>query len=235
MLATAISLAGIALNNEAVNFQPSSAPIVPLPILPKPIGTKKYCKPLETYPNNELPSVVSLSLCHSLNDSVGQMCNNNQIIKLARTIIIAAFFTNSFSCNQTLLVITTKSGLRQSTISIIKNDFDFLNIVLENINPINRAIKPDEMVKRIIATHPHVPNKRFDTKAITITRALQATNGAIKMEMIRSFLELELRANIIAGTLQPNPVNKFTMLLPLIPNLSNTWSNNTDTRERIPT
>jgi hypothetical protein len=57
----------------------------------------------------------------------------------------------------------------------------------------------------------------------------------MRMEMILSFLELALRANIIAGTLHPNPVNKFTMLLPLIPNLSNNWSNNTETLDRIPT
>jgi hypothetical protein len=47
MLAIAISFAGIALNKEAVNFQPSSILKLPVPISPKPIGTNKYCIPFE--------------------------------------------------------------------------------------------------------------------------------------------------------------------------------------------
>jgi hypothetical protein len=59
--------------------------------------------------------------------------------------------------------------------------------------------------------------------------------GAISIEITRSFLELALRASIMAGTLHPKPVNKLTMLLPLIPNRSKVWSNNTDTLDKIPT
>jgi hypothetical protein len=46
ILAMAISLAGIALNKEAVNFQPSATLKVPDPISPNPIGTNRYCIPL---------------------------------------------------------------------------------------------------------------------------------------------------------------------------------------------
>jgi hypothetical protein len=49
MLAIAISFAGIALNNEAVNFQPSPLLILemPSPISPNPTGIKIYCNPLD--------------------------------------------------------------------------------------------------------------------------------------------------------------------------------------------
>jgi hypothetical protein len=180
--------------------------------------------------------VSSLLSYQVLNGLPGQICSSNQIIKLANTIMTAAFLINSFNCNQTLLAMTTTSGFLQPTISIKKNDLVLRNIVLEKIKPIISATNPEETVNKIMAVHPHVsPNRRLDTKAITITLALQAINGAIKMEMILSFVELALRANIIAGTLQPNPVNRFTTLLPLMPNLSNIWSNKTDTLDNMPT
>jgi hypothetical protein len=93
----------------------------------------------------------------------GQICNNNQINKLAMTINLAAFLINCFSSSQTVLKITTKSGLRQSTISIRKNDLVLRNIVWENTSPINRAIKPEAIVNIIIEHQPHTPNNRLDT------------------------------------------------------------------------
>jgi hypothetical protein len=106
---------------------------------------------------------------------------------------------------------------------------------LEKNNPINKAINPEQMVNTTMAIQPNCPKMILHTKAITITLALQATNGAISMEIIFSFLELVLRAIIMAGTLQPNPVNKLTILRPLIPNFSNVLSNRTDTLDKIPT
>jgi hypothetical protein len=70
---------------------------------------------------------------------------------------------NCFSSNQTIFVITTKSGLRQSTISIKKNDLVLRNNVLENTSPINRAINPEPIMKRIIVIHPKLPNKKLET------------------------------------------------------------------------
>jgi hypothetical protein len=163
------------------------------------------------------------------------MCNNNQITKLAPTITKAAFLINSFSCNQTVLIITIKSGFLQLTISTRKNDFTLRNIVFEKNNPINRATNPDINVKIIIDAHPHCPKIMLLTNANTITFALQAINGVIRMETIFSFRVFVLLAIIIAGTLQPNPVNKLTILRPLIPNLSNVRSNNTDTLDKTPT
>jgi hypothetical protein len=149
--------------------------------------------------------------------------------------MMAAFLINSLSCSHTLLKITIKSGFLQSTISIKKKDLVLRNMVCEKNKPINKAINPEARVKPIIATHPHIPNNKLEIKEITITLALQAINGAIKIEITRSLVELALRANIIAGTLQPNPVRMFTTLRPLIPNFSNIWSSNTDTRDKIPT
>jgi hypothetical protein len=157
------------------------------------------------------------------------------MIKLAPTMMMAAFLINSVNCNHTLLKITTKSGFRQLTISTIKNDLTVRNIVFEKNNPINKAINPDESVRIIIEAHPHWPKIKLLTKANTITLALHATNGLIKMETIFSFLVFVLLAIIIAGTLHPKPVSKLTILRPLIPNFSNILSNNTDTLDKIPT
>jgi hypothetical protein len=91
------------------------------------------------------------------------MCNSNQIIKLASTIKIPAFLINSFSCCHTLLKITTKSGFLQVTISTKKNDLARRNKICENINPMNRATKPEAIVRVIVVTHPHAPNKKLET------------------------------------------------------------------------
>jgi hypothetical protein len=73
ILAIAISLAGIALNSDAVNFHPSSKRNEPLPILPNPIGTKMYCTPCAICPNNELDITSSVFWYQSLKDKVGHM------------------------------------------------------------------------------------------------------------------------------------------------------------------
>jgi hypothetical protein len=107
---------------------------------------------------------------------------------------------------------------------------------LEKNKPTNKAISPLLIVKPIIPTQPVVgPKIILQIKLKTMMRALHAMKGAIRIEMMRSFLLDELRDIMMAGTLQPKPVNKFTTLLPLIPKRSNAWSNNTDTLEIIPT
>jgi hypothetical protein len=146
-----------------------------------------------------------------------------------------AFLINSFSCNQTLFIITTKSGFLQLTISTKKNDFCCLNRIFEKNKPIHNAIKPETKTNTIIIAQPQVAEIKLQTKINTITLALQAMNGVIRIATIRSLAELLLRLIITAGTLQPKPVSNPTTLRPLIPNLANAWSNNTEAREIMPT
>ena len=66
------------------------------------------------------------------------------------------FLTKLFISSHTFLKITTKSGFLQSTISIMKNDFCFLNIVFEKIKPIVRAIIALNNINPIMPIHPKV-------------------------------------------------------------------------------
>jgi hypothetical protein len=163
------------------------------------------------------------------------MWSNNHINKFASVIIVTASFQNFLISKPIILAITTKSGALHLTISIKKNDLLFLNIVLEKNKPNNKVTAPLITMNAINPNHPQVaPKIAVVTNANTTALALQIVIGMIKIEMKRSFLELELLAIITAGTLHPNPVNKLTTLLPLIPNRSNAPSSNTDTRDSIP-
>ena len=135
---------------------------------------------------------------------------------------MAALKTKLLSCKITLLKITTKSGFLQLTSSTKKNDLDFLNIVLENIKPINKAITPLINSKNTTYNQPNeMPNIIEQIVEKTIVLELHETKGAINKEIILSFLEFVLLVINIEVTLQPNPVNKLTTLLPLKPNLLN--------------
>jgi hypothetical protein len=86
---------------------------------------------------------------------LASICRNNQIHSPAKVIIIAAAFQKCLISNHIIFVITIKSGLRHLTISIIKNDLDFLNIVLENNKPSIKVIIPLNTIKPIKPTQPH--------------------------------------------------------------------------------
>jgi hypothetical protein len=135
-----------------------------------------------------------------------------------------------------ILEITIKSGIRHFTISIIKNDLVLRNIVFDSNRPNIKTIKPLNTMKAIKPIQPHcTPKIALLTKLNTMALALQIAIGVINIDINLSFLELEFLANIIAGTVQPKPVNKVTTLLPLIPNFSNISSSNTETRDNTPT
>ena len=148
------------------------------------------------------------------------MCVKNQIIKLAIKINVAALIIKLLICRPTLLKITKKSGFLQSTTSTKKNDLDFLNIVLENVKPIVKAIMPLMNNKNATYIQPNeMPNIIVQTVDKTIVLELHEINGATTNEIICSFFELVLLVIIIDVTLHPNPVSKLTTLLPLSPNL----------------
>jgi hypothetical protein len=149
--------------------------------------------------------------------------------------INAASFQNFLTCTQIILAMTAKSGARHFTISTKKKDLLLRNIVLDKNNPNSKVTAPLRTIKVIIPNHPKVfPKIALATKLKTIARALQIVIGVISIEINLSFLELELLAIITAGTLHPNPVNRLTTLLPLIPNRSSTSSSNTDTLDKTP-
>ncbi|MCQ3914945.1 MAG: hypothetical protein MJ201_04250 [Mycoplasmoidaceae bacterium] len=163
-------------------------------------------------------------------------CNNAQNTRLAIVIVNKAFFKKPLTVCHTFLNIIRKSIPFQLTISTQKNDFCFLNSVLENVKPSVRAIIPETITAPRINNQPKVrPNTALEIAEITIIFVAQGMKGMIKTEIILSFFELELLANIKAGTLHPNAVSKLTTDLPEIPNLLKALSSKMLTLDNKPT
>lgn len=163
------------------------------------------------------------------------MCVKNQIIKLAIKINVAALITKLLSCKPTLLKITKKSGFLQLTASTKKNDLDFLNIVFENVKPMNKAIIP--LMNNKKATYiqlNEILNIVVQIVENTIVLELHEINGATIKEIMCSFLELELLVINIDVTLHPKPVSRLTTLLPLNPNLLKARSRRIEILDIIP-
>ncbi|MCQ2957159.1 MAG: hypothetical protein MJ233_05055 [Mycoplasmoidaceae bacterium] len=150
-------------------------------------------------------------------------------------IVKKAFFKNPLIVCQTFLNIILTSRPFQLTISTQKNDFCFLNIVFEKVKPNIKAIIPDNKTAPKINNQPKVKVIALATAAITIILLAQGMKGIIRTEIILSFLELELRANINAGTLHPNAVNKLTIDRPDNPNLLKALSSKILTLDNNPT
>ncbi|MCQ3908486.1 MAG: hypothetical protein MJ200_02845 [Mycoplasmoidaceae bacterium] len=164
------------------------------------------------------------------------ICSNTQNAKLAIVIVKNAFFKKPLIVCQTFLNIILISIPFQLTISTQKNDLSFLNNVLEKVNPRINAIVPETITAPKINNQPYVkPNTALDIAEITMILVAQGMKGIIKIEIILSFFELELLANINAGTLQPNAVNKLTIDLPEIPNLLKALSSKILTLDNNPT
>ncbi|MCQ2747965.1 MAG: hypothetical protein MJ223_01700 [Mycoplasmoidaceae bacterium] len=154
---------------------------------------------------------------------------------LAIVIVNIAFLRKPFNVCQTFLNIILMSIPFQFTISTQKNDFSFLNKVLEKVKPSIRAIAPDNTTAPNINNHPHVRVIALAIAPTTIIFVAQGMKGIISKEITLSFFDELLLANINAGTLHPNAVNWLTTDLPEIPNLLRALSSKIETLDSRPT
>ena len=104
-----------------------------------------------------------------------------------------------------------------------------------NIKPNIKAILPDKTIANKINIQLYIgPKIILHNDEITKILVAHGINGIIRIEIICSFLLLLDLDNIIAGTLQPNAVNKFIIDRPEIPNLLKALSNRIDTLDNKP-